>query len=103
VTGRVLHRAEIYVRTVHRTLLEFAEVLALRAKPDGAIAWIQYDSYGTHGGLPTPPPAYSVFAIDGNGFHTLTPELPSAPSALALSGSLLSWTNEANRESTILD
>lgn len=102
-TGRALHSVTIHVRTVQRTFLEWATVLQIVAKPDGAIAWSQEDSFGRHGGGPTPPNAYSVFAVDRDGFHTLTPELPTAPRSLTLTGSVLSWTNEATRESAVLN
>jgi hypothetical protein len=102
-TGRELHRVTIYVRTVHRTMLEWATVLQFLVKPNGAIAWIQEDSFARHGGAPAPPRAYSVFAVDSDGFHTLTPELPTLPRALTLTGSTLSWTNEATQESAVLN
>lgn len=102
-TGRALHSVAIRVRTVHRTMLEAASVLQIVVKPDGALAWIQEDGFGRHGGGAAPPTAYSVFAVDRNGFHTLTPELPASPRALTVTGSLLSWTNEATPESAILD
>jgi hypothetical protein len=102
-TGRALHSVTIHVRTVHRTFLEWAMVLQIVAKPDGAIAWIQEDSFARHGGGPTPPRAYSVFAVDRDGFHALTPELPTLPRTLTLTGSVLSWTNEATQESAVLN
>lgn len=101
-TGRALHSVAIRVRTVHQTMLESSTVLQIVAKPDGAVAWVQEDSFGRHGGVPLPP-AYSVFAVDRKGFHTLTPELPASPRAMSLTGSTLSWSNEATRESAVLD
>ena len=102
-TGRVLHRVTIHVRTIHRTMLEWATALQIVVTPGGAIAWIQEDSFARHGGAPAPPRAYSVFAVDRDGFRVLTPELPTLPRALTLTGSVLSWTNEATQESSVLN
>ncbi|HST34431.1 MAG TPA: hypothetical protein VLJ80_13045 [Solirubrobacteraceae bacterium] len=102
-TGRALHSVAIRVRTVHQTMLEESTVLKIVAKPDGAVAWVQEDSFARHGGAVPPPPAYSVFAVDRKGFHTLTPELPASPRAMTLTGTTLSWSNEATRESALLD
>jgi hypothetical protein len=101
-TGRALHSIAIHVRTVQRTMLEWSEVLQIVAKPDGALAWVQEDSFGRHGGGAAPPPAYSVFALDSNGFRALTPELRAPPGALRARGGVLSWTNEATQESAAL-
>ncbi len=102
-TGRALHRVTINVRIVHRTILEEAKVLQIVAKPDGAVAWIQEDSYARHGGGTPPPTAYSIFTVDRDGFRALTPALPVVPRSFTLSESTLSWTNEATRESAVLD
>jgi hypothetical protein len=102
-TGHALHSVAIHVRTRQLTMLEGATVLQIVAKPDGAVAWVQADSFGRHGGGAAPPTVYSVFAVDREGFHTLTPELPALPRALTVTGSVLSWANEATPESAVLD
>jgi hypothetical protein len=101
-TGRILHDAPLEVATGQDTEVQFAVVLRIVLKADGAVAWVQQDVYGVHDGGPGPPTVFDVFAIDRNGFHSLRTGLPAKPGSLKVLGSALSWTQEGARQAAVL-
>ncbi len=102
-TGHVLHRVSI-APTEQRVILEQAQALQVLVKDDGAVAWVQEDSYGTHDGAPLPPTTFTIYAVDNTGFHQLSPEIDWVePEDLQLAGSVLSWTRSGTTESGLVD
>jgi hypothetical protein len=90
-TGRVLHDFGLRVEVPRSTMLEWAEPLRLFVAPDGAVAWLQKDSFGNHDAGPPPPPGYDVYSVDSTGFHALSVNLPVEPRGMQLVGSDLTW------------
>lgn len=101
--GRILHGGSLYVATPRLTMIEEAHAIQIVVKPDGAVAWIQEDWFARHGGASPPPVVYDVFAVDGNGFHSLGIDLPAKPTSLSTEGGALSWVEEGRRRSVALD
>lgn len=102
-TGKVLHHTPVSVATVQMTFIEQSEVLSIVVNDEGAVAWLQRDSYGRHDGGASPHPGYDIFAIDNDGFHSLRVDLPAAPSSLALTGDKLTWTEQGIRHTARLN
>ncbi len=101
-TGRVLHQFSLHVETPRLTLLEWAEARQLFVTPDGAVAWLQEDSFGRHGGGTPPPPGWDVYAVDSTGFRVLSTNLQTEPPAMKLVGSVLTWRVGNTPESAVL-
>lgn len=101
-TGQVLHQFSLHVEVQRLTLLERAEARGLFVAPDGAVAWLQEDSFGRHDGGTPPPPGWDVYAVDSTGFHALSTNLPTEPQAIKLVGSVLTWRVVHTPESAVL-
>ncbi len=102
-TDRVLHDVTLAVESSRQVLVELAQPLRILVKSDGAVAWIQQESFGRHDGGTAPPTAYDVYAVDRHGFRPLSTDLPTQPLMMKLVGSTLSWTQGKTRESAVLD
>ncbi len=44
-----------------------------------------------------------VYAVDSDGFHPLSTDLPAEPQSAKLVGSILSWTQGKMRKSAVLN
>jgi hypothetical protein len=103
VTGRVLHVVSLDVATREATFLEEARTIDIAVEGNGAVAWIQEDSFARHGGGLSPPTVYDLFAIDSHGFHALSIDLPAAPRSLKLEDGVVVWTQEGTPHSATLN
>jgi hypothetical protein len=100
--GKLLHAASLTVADPRMTMLEWASPIQLAVAADGAVAWIQEDSFARHGGGIAPPTEFDVYAIDGNGPYTLSADLPAQPGSLNFVGKTLSWMQDGIREAAPL-
>lgn len=102
-TDRVLHQFSLRVETPRLTMLEWAEARRLFVTADGAVAWLQEDSFGRHGGGTPPPPGYDVYAVGSTGVRALGTNLAVEPQEMKLVGSVLTWRVGNTPESAVLD
>jgi hypothetical protein len=102
-SGKLLHAASLSVAVSRETMLEWALPLQLAVAANGAVAWVQEDSFARHGGAVAPPTEFDVYAIDGDGAHTLSADLPSRPGSFEVVGKTFSWTQEGVHRSALLD
>jgi hypothetical protein len=102
-TDRVLHQFSLRVATPRSTLLEFADARRLFVTADGAVAWLQEDSFARNGGGTAPPPGYDVYAVGSTGVRVLASNLAVEPQEMKLVGSVLRWRVGDAPESAVLE
>lgn len=91
-SGKVLHKVPLGVVRESGGAFAGAEPVSILLKPNGTVAWIQLDGYGSLEGNPVPPTGFDLFAVDTRGFHTFAVSLPAPPKETKLVGNRLTWT-----------